>query len=57
MKALFWANLPVNKIPGTIWEKLDDTKININKDSLELKFSQKRKTEKKKIKKKKKNKK
>ena len=33
MKALFWANLPVNKIPGTIWEKLDDTKININKDS------------------------
>ena len=47
MKALFWANLPVNKIPGTIWEKLDDTKININKDSLELKFSQKSKTEKK----------
>jgi hypothetical protein len=47
MKALFWANLPVNKITGTIWEKLDDTKININKDSLELKFSQKSKTEKK----------
>jgi hypothetical protein len=47
MKALFWANLPVNKIAGTIWEKLDDTKININKDSLELKFSQKSKTEKK----------
>ena len=43
MKALFWANLPVNKITGTIWEKLDDTKININKDSLELKFYQKRK--------------
>ena len=47
MKALFWANLPVNKIPGTKLEKLDDTKININKDSLELKFSQKSKTEKK----------
>ena len=47
MKALFWANLPVNKITGTIWEKLDDTKININKDSLELKFSQKSKNKKK----------
>ena len=47
MKALFWANLPPNKIAGTIWEKIDDTKININKDSLELKFSQKSKIEKK----------
>ena len=47
MKALFWATLPPNKITGTIWDKIDDTKININKDSLELKFSQKSKTEKK----------
>ena len=37
MKALFWANLPVNKITGTIWEKLDDTKINIVLNK--LKFS------------------
>ena len=47
MKALFWATLPPNKITGTIWDKIDDTKININKDSLELKFSQKSKIEKK----------
>jgi len=47
MKGLFWKNLPPNKIIGTIWEKIDDTKIIINKDSLELKFAQKSKAEKK----------
>ena len=47
MKPLFWEILPVRNLKDTIWEKLDDTKIKINKDTLEEKFSQQKKVEKK----------
>lgn len=47
MKSLFWEVLPVRNLKDTLWEKLDDTKIKINKDTLEEKFSQQKKTEKK----------
>ena len=43
MKALFWKTIPYPKIPSTIWESLDDTKIPLNISKFEEYFSQKKK--------------
>ena len=40
MKALFWDIIPPKEIKGTLWDELDDTKIKINLDKFEEKFSQ-----------------
>lgn len=40
MKSLFWEVIQPRNLKDTLWEKLDDTKIKINKDSLEDKFCQ-----------------
>ena len=40
MKSLFWEVIPVKDIKDTIWDELDDTKIKINLDKFEEKFSQ-----------------
>ena len=47
MKSLFWEVTPVKNLKDTIWDKLDDTKIKLNIDTLEEKFSQQKKVEKK----------
>ena len=43
MKSLFWTSIPYIKTKDTIWEKIDDTKIEINLSKFEEKFSQKKK--------------
>ena len=43
MKSLFWTSIPYVKTKDTIWEKIDDTKIEINLSKFEEKFSQKKK--------------
>ena len=40
MKSLFWEVIPAKDIKDTIWDELDDTKIKINLDKFEEKFSQ-----------------
>lgn len=40
MKSIFWDILKPVELKGTVWEDLDDTKIKLNLDSLEDKFSQ-----------------
>lgn len=40
MKSVFWTVIPAMKIKGTIWEKIDDTKVKLNLDTLDDKFSQ-----------------
>ena len=40
MKSLFWEVIQAKDIKGTIWDELDDTKIKINLDKFEEKFSQ-----------------
>ena len=47
MKALFWDIIPSKEIKDTLWDKLDDTKIKINLDKFEEKFSQVKKETKK----------
>ena len=47
MKALFWDIIPSKEIKDTLWDKLDDTKIKINLDKFEEKFSQVKKEAKK----------
>ena len=43
MKSLFWTSIPYVKTKDTIWEKIDDTKIEIDLSKFEEKFSQKKK--------------
>ena len=43
MKSLFWTSIPYIKTKNTIWEKIDDTKIEIDLSKFEEKFSQKKK--------------
>ena len=40
MKSLFWEVIQAKDIKDTIWDELDDTKIKINLDKFEEKFSQ-----------------
>ena len=40
MKSIFWEVIQAKDIKGTIWDELDDTKIKINLDKFEEKFSQ-----------------
>ena len=40
MKSLFWDIIPPKEIKGTLWDELDDTKVKINLDKFEEKFSQ-----------------
>ena len=40
MKALFWEVINPRELKGTLWDKLDDTKIKLNLDKFEEKFSQ-----------------
>ena len=40
MKSLFWEVIQAKDIKNTIWDELDDTKIKINLDKFEEKFSQ-----------------
>ena len=40
MKSLFWEIIPAKDIKDTLWDELDDTKIKINLDKFEEKFSQ-----------------
>ena len=40
MKPVFWNVIPALKIKGTIWEKIDDTKVKLDLDTLDDKFSQ-----------------
>ena len=40
MKGLFWDVIPPRELKGTLWDKLDDTKIKLNLDKFEEKFSQ-----------------
>ncbi len=40
MKALFWEVIPPRELKGTLWDELDDTKIKLNLDKFEEKFSQ-----------------
>ena len=47
MKSLFWEVIQAKDIKDTIWDKLDDTKIKINLDKFEEKFSQVKKEPKK----------
>ena len=47
MKSLFWDIIPAKDIKDTIWDELDDTKIKINLDKFEEKFSQVKKRTKK----------
>ena len=47
MKGLFWDVIPPRELKGTIWDKLDDTKIKLNLDKFEEKFSQVKKEAKK----------
>lgn len=47
MKALFWEVIPVKELKDTLWDKLDDTKIKLNLDKFEEKFSQVKKEPKK----------
>ena len=47
MKSLFWDIIPAKDIKDTIWDELDDTKIKINLDKFEEKFSQVKKEPKK----------
>ena len=53
MKALFWEVIPSRDIKDTIWDELDDTKIKLNLDKFEEKFSQVKKEAKKESEKKK----
>ena len=47
MKALFWDIIQPREIKDTLWDKLDDTKIKLNLDKFEEKFSQVKKEAKK----------
>jgi len=47
MKALFWEVIQPRDIKDTIWDKLDDTKVKLNLDKFEEKFSQVKKEPKK----------
>ena len=47
MKALFWEVINPRELKGTLWDKLDDTKIKLNLDKFEEKFSQVKKDPKK----------
>ena len=47
MKSLFWEVIPAKDIKDTLWDELDDTKIKINLDKFEEKFSQVKKEPKK----------
>ena len=47
MKSIFWDVIPAKDIKDTIWDELDDTKIKINLDKFEEKFSQVKKEPKK----------
>jgi diaphanous 1 len=47
MKSLFWEIIPAKDIKDTLWDELDDTKIKINLDKFEEKFSQVKKEPKK----------
>ena len=47
MKALLWEIIQPRELKGTLWDKLDDTKIKINVDKFEEKFSQVKKDPKK----------
>ena len=47
MKSLFWDIIPPKEIKGTLWDELDDTKVKINLDKFEEKFSQVKKEPKK----------
>ncbi len=40
MKALQWEVIQPRDLKGTLWDKLDDTKVKLNLDTLEEKFSQ-----------------
>ena len=48
MKSLFWEVIPASEIENTIWDTMDDTKIKLNLDKFEEKFSQVKKEPKKK---------
>ena len=47
MKSLFWEVIPQRELKGTLWDELDDTKIKLNLDKFEEKFSQVKKEPKK----------
>ena len=47
MKSLFWEVIPPRELKGTLWDELDDTKIKLNLDKFEEKFSQVKKEPKK----------
>ena len=47
MKSLFWEIIPAKDIKDTLWDELDDTKIKLNLDKFEEKFSQVKKEPKK----------
>ena len=50
MKPLHWDVIPPRELKDTLWDKLDDTKIKLNLDKFEEKFSQvKKETKKKKL--------
>ena len=48
MKPLHWDVIPPRELKDTLWDKLDDTKIKLNLDKFEEKFSQVKKEVKKK---------
>ena len=39
MKPLHWDVIPPRELKDTLWDKLDDTKIKLNLDKFEEKFS------------------
>ena len=39
MKALHWEVINPRDLKGTIWDELDDTKVKLNLDKLDEKFS------------------
>jgi len=47
MKSLFWDIIQPRDLKGTLWDELDDTKIKLNLDKFEEKFSQVKKEPKK----------
>jgi hypothetical protein len=42
MKSLNWTKMNANSVKGTIWEKIDDTKLKFSPDEF-AKYSQKQK--------------
>ena len=53
MKSLMWKPISISQRPGTCWEKIDDRNEQLDLDSIEKYFGQKKRTKKKKDEKKK----